>query len=72
MLVLLDLDALVLRAARAGLPEAGVVVGERVRLEVGLHAVGERQPVDTVDGGAVHYGVRAQFVQGRHWKRDRE
>ena len=44
-----------------GPPQQGRVV-HGVRLKVLPHAVGEGQAVDTVDGGAIHNGVRAQLV----------
>ena len=66
MLVFLDLDALVLRAARPGLPHGGIVVGESVRLEIGFDGVRERQPVNAVHGRSMDDRVCTQLVQGRH------
>ena len=67
MLVLLDFDALVLTAAAARLSQAGVVVGEGVRLEILFDAVWKWEAVDAVHGGPVDDGMGAQFVERRHW-----
>ncbi len=47
-------------------PPQGGVAGQRVGLEVLLHAVRQRKTVNTIHGCAVHNGVRAQLVQRGH------
>lgn len=40
--------------------------GDRVRLEVGLERGGQRQTLETVDGGAGHYGAATQLLEAQY------
>ena len=44
------------------------LVGQRVRLEVGLERGWEREVVDAVDGGLRDDGATRQLLQAQHWK----